>query len=121
MDDTEILQLFAARSERAIAETEQKYSRDGKKAGKKLVYESREIFQNKAYRVFASKDPLDGRLLKCRTLGDGTYQEAKFGKTPDKCFIVNDDITGMKCPEKLDKQWYIDYAKRRLEQFGIEV
>ena len=100
---------------------EQKYNKQGKKAGKKLVYDGRERSMNKAYRVFASKDPLDGRLLKCRTLGDGTYQEAKFGKTPDKCFIVNDDITDMKCPEKLDKQWYIDYAKRRLEQCGIEV
>ena len=100
---------------------EQKYNKQGRKAGKKLVYDGRERSTNKAYRVFASKDPLDGRLLKCRTLGDGTYQEAKFGKTPDKCFIVNDDITSMKCPEKLDKQWYIDYAKRRLEQFGIEV
>ena len=100
---------------------EQKYNKQGRKAGKKLVYDGRERSMNKAYRVFASKDPLDGRLLKCRTLGDGTYQEAKFGKTPDKCFIVNDDITDMKCPEKLDKQWYIDYAKRRLEQFGIEV
>ena len=100
---------------------EQKYNKQGRKAGKKLVYDGRERSTNKAYRVFASKDPLDGRLLKCRTLNDGTYQEAKFGKTPDKCFIVNDDITGMKCPEKLDKEWYIDYAKRRLEQFGIEV
>lgn len=99
---------------------EQKYNRQGKKSGKKLVYDGRERSTNKAYRVFASKDPLDGRLLKCRTLGDGTYQEAKFGKTPDKCFILNDDINGMKCPEKLDRQWYIDYAKRRLKQFGLE-
>lgn len=96
---------------------EQKYN----KQGKKLVYDGRERSMNKAYRVFASKDPLDGRLLKCRTLSDGTYQEAKFGKTPDKCFIVNDDITDMKCPEKLDRQWYIDYARKRLSDFGIEV
>ena len=100
---------------------EQKYNKQGQKAGKKLVYEGRERSTNKAYRVFASKDPLDGRLLKCRTLGDGTYQEAKFGKTPDKCFIVHDDIEGMKCPEQLDRQWYIDYAKKRLSDFGIEV
>ena len=98
---------------------EQKYSRDGKKAGKKLVYAGRQRSMNKAYRVFASKDPEDGRLLKCRTLNDGRYEEAKFGKTPDKCFIVNDDITGRKCPESLDRQWYIDYAKRRLKGFGI--
>ena len=98
---------------------EQKYNRQGKKSGKKLVYESRKRSTNKAYRVFASRDSLDGRILKCRTLSDGTYQEAKFGKTPDKCFIVNDDISGMKCPAKLDRQWYIDYAKRRLAHFGI--
>lgn len=99
---------------------EQKYNKQGRKAGKKLVYESRDRSYNKAYRVFASRDPLDGRLLKCRTLSDGSYQEAKFGKTPDRCFIVNDDINGVKCPEKLDKEWYIQYAKRRLKQFGIE-
>ncbi len=105
--------------EHGASHWEQKYDKKGKKAGRKLVYEGRQRSDNKAYRVFASKDPKDGRLLKCRTLNDGTYQEAKFGKTPDKCFIVNDDITGVKCPEALDRQWYIDYAKRRLEGFGI--
>ena len=90
------------------------------KGHKKLVYDSREKFQNKAYRVFASRDPLDGRILKCRIKANGEYEEAKFGKTPDKCFILNDDITGMKCPAKLDKQWYIDYAKRRLKQYGVD-
>lgn len=99
---------------------EQKFTRDGKKAGKKLVYDGRQRSMNKAYRVFASKDPEDGRLLKCRTLNDGRYEEAKFGKTPDKCFIVNDDVTEMKCPDHLDRQWYIDYAKRRLSGFGIQ-
>lgn len=105
--------------EHGTSHLEQKYDKNGKKAGKKLVYGGRQRSSNKAYRVFASKDPKDGRLLKCRTLTDGTYQEAKFGKTPDKCFIVNDDITDMKCPDQLDRQWYIDYAKRRLEGFGI--
>lgn len=99
---------------------EQKFTRDGKKAGKKLVYDGRQRSMNKACRVFASKDPEDGRLLKCRTLNDGRYEEAKFGKTPDKCFIVNDDVTEMKCPDHLDRQWYIDYAKRRLSGFGIQ-
>lgn len=107
--------------ERGENHWEPKYSRTtGKKAGKKLVYDSREKFQNKAYRVFASRDPLDGRILKCRIKANGEYEEAKFGKTPDKCFILNDDITGMKCPAKLDKQWYIDYAKRRLKQYGVD-
>ena len=107
--------------ERGKPHIEQKYDARGRKAGKKLVYEGREKFQNKAYRVFASKDPLDGRLLKCRiNPKTGLWQEQKFGKTPDKCFIYNDDITCVKCPANLDREWYIDYAKRRLKQYGIE-
>ena len=79
--------------ERGISHLEQKYDKRGKKCGKKLVYDGREKFQNKAYRVFASKDPLDGRLLKCRiNPKTGLYQEQKFGKTPDKCFVCNDEI-----------------------------
>lgn len=72
-------------------------------------------YDNKAYRTFASSDNRDGRLLKC----DGVRNPAKFGNTPDRCFIYNDDLTGVKIPEKLDRQWYIDLAKKRLEDFGV--
>lgn len=72
-------------------------------------------FDNKAYRVFASNDNRDGRLLKC----DGVRNPAKFGNTPDKCFIFNDDLTNVRIPKKLDRQWYIDLAKKRLEDFGV--
>ena len=107
--------------EHGTSHMEQKYDKKGRKCGKKLVYDGREKFRNKAYRVFASKDPLDGRLLKCRiSPKTGKYEEQKFGKTPDKCFICNDDITGVKCPDHLDREWYIAYAKRRLQQYGIE-
>ena len=98
---------------------EQKYSRTGKKAGKKLVYDHRERFVNKSYRVFASMDPQAGRLLKCRTRKDGSFEAAKFGNTPDKCFVWNDSVAGVKCPRELDKQWYIDFAKKRLKDFGL--
>lgn len=79
--------------------------------------ESKEKFDNKCYRVFASKDQRDGRILKC----DGVRNPAKFGNTPDRCFIVNDDITKAKTDwfPQLDKQYYIDLAKKRLEDFGI--
>ena len=81
--------------------------------------ESKEKFDNKCYRVFASKDQRDGRILKC----DGVRNPAKFGNTPDRCFIVNDDITKAKTDwfPQLDKQYYIDLAKKRLEDFGVEV
>jgi len=72
-------------------------------------------YDNKAYRIFASNDNSDGRLLKC----DGVRNPAKFGNTPDKCFIFNDDLNGAPIPAKLDKQYYIDLAKKRLEDFGV--
>lgn len=78
-------------------------------------YNSTVKYDNKAYRVFASLDSNDGRLLKC----DGVRNPAKFGNTPDHCFIENGDIRGMKIPKKLDRQYYIDLAKKRLEDFGI--
>lgn len=72
-------------------------------------------YDNKAYRVFASTDYRDGRLLKC----DGVRNPAKFGNTPDHCFIYNDDLTGVSIPDKLDKEYYVALAKKRLEDFGI--
>lgn len=72
---------------------------------------------NKAYRVFASNSYSDGRLLKC----DGVRNPAKFGNTPDKCFIFNDDLTGVAIPDKLDRQWYINLAYSRLRDFGVIV
>ena len=71
-------------------------------------------YDNKAYRVFASKDLNDGRLLKC----DGVRNPAKFGNTPDHCFIENGDIREMKIPAKLDRQYYIELAKKSLGDFG---
>ena len=71
-------------------------------------------FTFKSYRVFASKSRT-GKIYKCRTESN----PAKFGNTPDDCFIVNDDIKGAKCPSNLDKQWYINLAERRLKDFGI--
>ena len=74
-------------------------------------------FDNKAYRVFASLDNMDGRLLKC----DGVRNPAKFGNTPDRCFICNEDIRNMPIPSKLDRNYYIELAKKRLNDFGVDV
>jgi DNA polymerase len=74
-------------------------------------------YSYKCYRVFASKRPTDGKILKCR---DGN-NPAKFGNTPDNCFIVNDDVKDMSCPWYLDKQWYIDLAIKRLGDFGVQL
>ena len=73
---------------------------------------------NKAYRTFASRDHNDGRLLKCKSTDKGNKKD-KFGNTPDRCFIYNDDLTGVSIPDKLDRDYYIDLAKKRLGDFGL--
>lgn len=73
---------------------------------------------NKAYRTFASRDDSDRRLMACR-MKDGKLERKKFGGTADRCFIFNDDLNGVPIPGKLDYQWYIDLAKKRLEDFGV--
>lgn len=74
-------------------------------------------YDNKAYRVFASRDSADGRLLKC----DGVRNPAKFGNTPDHCFIFNDDLGGVAIPDKLDREYYVELATKRLQDFGVNV
>lgn len=85
---------------------------------RKMRYEySKSIrYTYKSYRVFASKDLTDGRLLKC---GGSRGKPEKFANTSEHCFIYNDDVNGVKVPERLDKEWYINLAKKRLQQFGV--
>lgn len=75
---------------------------------------------NKAYRVFASCDNSDGRLLKCKPIEKGDKKD-KFANTPDRCFIYNDDVRNIPIPSKLDRCWYVKKAKDRLKDFGVEV
>ena len=74
-----------------------------------------EILTDTTFRVFASKKQT-GFIGKIKT---PDAKPEKFANTPDNCFIYNDSVFGMKVPAKLDKQWYIDLAKTRLEQFGV--
>lgn len=74
----------------------------------------------KCYRVFASTKATDGCINACRHRGD-KLEVRKFGNTPDKCFIVNDDIRTTKCPQQLDKDWYIKLAVKRLADFGVKI
>lgn len=72
-------------------------------------------YHYKCYRVFASKDRHDGQIYKCRIGG----KAAKFGNTPEHCFIDNSNVNDKETPDNLDRQWYIELAKKRLEQFGV--
>lgn len=82
-----------------------------------LEYHGTVKYTYKSYRVFASNDRNDGRILRTKTGKKG----AKFGDTPDHCFIFNDPVVGVETPPNLDRQWYIDKAKDRLKQFGVAV
>lgn len=80
---------------------------------------------DKTFRVFASKDANDTFIGKVKwkpvTKDSFEVKEAieKFANTPDHCFIFNDDVSGVKVPYQLDKQYYIDISKKRLEAFGV--
>ena len=58
----------------------------------------------KSYREFASRDDVDGKIVRCRK--DGF--RAKFGNTPQHCYICNENINGLEVPDRLDRKWYVD-------------
>ena len=66
----------------------------------------------KVFRLFASNDNNDKQLRKVK---DGS--PSKIAYTPDICFIDNTDVTTKKVPSKLDKVWYIEMAKKRINDF----
>jgi len=39
---------------------------------------------------------------------NGTPEKIPY--VPEKCFIINEDISDMKIPTKLDYWWYLDLA-----------
>ena len=44
----------------------------------------------------------------------------KIGYTPNKCFINNKNIAQKKHPH-LDKEWYIAIAKKRINDFKVNI
>ena len=80
------------------------------------VWHNGEYTFDKCHRVFASKNTGDTYIGKCKREG-ATIE--KFGDTPDRCFLDNEDVKNKKVPKDLDKQWYIDMAYHRLKQYGI--
>lgn len=92
------------------------YQTGVRKIKKWYEYTETQRYSYKSYRVFASNNPDEGRILKC---GGVRGKPEKFGNTPDNCFIFNDDVNGVTLPKKLDKQWYIDLARKRLKDFGV--
>lgn len=67
-------------------------------------------------RVFASRDKSDGGLFK---LHNNKVKPDKFPSTPLNCFIVNEDVNGVSVSDRLDREFYINMAKERVNDFGI--
>lgn len=67
-------------------------------------------------RIFASKNSSDAGVKKVHAT---TKRAAKIANSPEHCFIFNDEVNGVKVPDKLDKRWYIDLANKRLSDFGV--
>ena len=86
----------------------------GKRKKRRELIGERVKLKEKCVRVYASKDP-EGGLWKVKENG----HVAKVEGTPVNCFIWNEDVNGVRCPPKLDKGWYIELAKKRLEGFGV--
>lgn len=72
-------------------------------------------YYNKCFRMFASTYPSDEAVKKVKANG----RNDKFANTSHHSFIENGDITESKITARLDKGWYIDEAKKRLEQYGV--
>ena len=89
------------------------------KTGRLKTFETfvgeRKELNEKCIRLFASTSMNDGGLWKVK----GADKIEKLEGTPEHCFIFNEDVNDVKCPSKLDKQWYIKTAKERLKGFGV--
>lgn len=84
-------------------------------------------YTNRCFRVFAGNHRGADTIYKCKLrqrevqaglVVPDTPKCDKVANTPLKCFMYQGDITGMKVPDYLDRQWYIDLAYERLRQFG---
>ena len=73
-------------------------------------HNNEDITGMKVFRVFASNNWRDGTLYK----GYGDTMEV-FAGCPANCYIDNDKTEGKPIPPQLDKGWYIEEAKRRLD------
>lgn len=85
-----------------------------------------EKVDGKVFRVFASKNVADTALFKVkqktRRDGESYLSNEKFINCPTTCFIKNDSVLGISTDDvPINKQWYIDLAKKRLkDKFNVE-
>lgn len=74
------------------------------------------VLTDKVYRVFASRSRKDGIIYKQKEGG----KPEKFASCPNHARIVNGNIQDQKCPNWLDKNWYVDMVWDRINSFKGE-
>lgn len=72
-----------------------------------------ERLPEKVLRVFASNDVDAKGVFKVKT----EERIEKIGNTPPRCFINNDNVIDLKVPDYLDKEYYIEIAKKRINDY----
>ena len=82
-----------------------------------ILYGNKPI-KEKCIRIFASVRGSDPGVKKVHAK---TGKAQKIQNSPEHCFIYNDDVKGAPVPDKLDRMWYINLTKKRLEDFGCTV
>lgn len=75
-----------------------------------------ELLKGKVHRVFASKRQSDGSIYKLK-IEKGVKSYEQFANTPTHLFIDNEDVHDKSIPEYLDKKYYINEAKKRIDMF----
>lgn len=79
----------------------------------KYATHNNNIIKEKVLRIFASTDIDDGTIIKIKS----EDRIEKIANTPEHCFIYNDEVIGLKIPDKLNKQYYIEIGEKRLQDF----
>lgn len=80
----------------------------------KCALHGNKVINEKISRVFASRSKLDEGIFKLKL---DKEKPEKMAGTPENAFIENGDIKDMRVPRRLNKQWYIDVAKKRIKDF----
>ena len=75
-----------------------------------------ELLKGKVHRVFASKRQSDGSIYKLK-IEKGVKSYEQFANTPTHLFIDNEDVHDKSIPEYLDKEYYINEVKKRIDMF----
>ena len=79
------------------------------------MVDGEKVSVQKVNRIYATKDPRYGKLFKVKAENDA---EAKIEMLPEHCIIDNDNHLTI---ADVDKQFYIDMAKKRINDFmGIK-